>query len=142
MVYSLRRILLVDDDPVSNFVTKRLLSKLDIAKEIIVCSNGYDAFSFLHNAKESQLPDLILFDLNMPGMNGFEFVELYKKSFPQYHNKISLMALTTSTNKEDLKELVNKNIIRLEKPLKMFNFYRALKRISLLLAKSTVGRSI
>lgn len=142
MVYSLRRILLVDDDPVSNFITKRLLSKLDIAREIIVCSNGFDAIQFLTNAKESQLPDMILFDLNMPGMNGFEFVELYKRSFPDYQNRISLMALTTSNNKEDLKQLVNRNIIRLEKPLKMFTFYRALKRISLLLAKSTVSKPI
>lgn len=93
-------ILLVDDDATTNFLNQRLLSRLSVSPQVHVALNGAEALSWLQaccqQAPET-FPVLILLDLNMPVMNGFEFLEAYQQlpAAPRQHTVIVM--LTTST---------------------------------------------
>ncbi len=114
----LKRILLVDDDNINNFINQRLIKKLNIAEEVNVAVNGEEAIKVIKNTCDNECPDLILLDINMPVMDGFEFLEEYKKLPIPNKDKVVIVMLTTSTNQNDMGR--SKNIpIRgfLNKPL-------------------------
>src|SRR5687767_9729039 len=106
-MHKLNHILLVDDDTINNFINEKLLKKLDSANTITVALNGEEALKFLNAIDNSteKYPELILLDINMPVMDGFEFLERYKDL--QFPNKkgVVIVMLTTSTNPNDTERL-------------------------------------
>jgi CheY-like chemotaxis protein len=95
-------ILLVDDDPDDNFFHQRIINKMQITLSIAVAKNGIEALEYLK--KENQvIPELIFLDINMPKMNGWEFLEQYKLLDPKQKARITIMMLTTSANPDDIK---------------------------------------
>ena len=98
----LKNILLIDDDELTNFVNKRILTKFDCTGFITVTNNGQEAIDYLTaSADKDELPKLILLDINMPVMNGWEFLEEYKKLPDNKKADVVLMMLSTSLNPED-----------------------------------------
>lgn len=94
-------ILLVDDDPDDNFFHQRIINKMDITLSIAVAKNGIEALEYLR--KENQvIPELIFLDINMPKMNGWEFLDQYKLLDPKQKARITIMMLTTSANPDDI----------------------------------------
>lgn len=67
-----QRVLLVDDNEADNVYHEIVLRRVGYTGEIIVCESGEDALEYLHNHGDRP-PELILLDINMPGMDGFEF---------------------------------------------------------------------
>jgi CheY-like chemotaxis protein len=108
-------ILIVDDDDTSNFIAQRQLVRYNIGAEIIVRSNGQEAMDYIMNAPE--LPDLVLLDINMPIMTGFEFLEWFSGS--AYKGKTKFIMYSTSVRQEDKEEAGRYDdvIVYLEKPL-------------------------
>jgi CheY-like chemotaxis protein len=98
--FQLNSILLVDDDEVTNFYVEHLIRKMNLAKEIHVAMSGQDALEYL-KGQPSTMPDLILLDINMPIMNGFEFLEAFETSplSADYNGKIFM--LTSSGLEQD-----------------------------------------
>ncbi|MEO6550830.1 MAG: response regulator [Ferruginibacter sp.] len=96
-------ILLIDDDDDCNFFHRRLLTKLNCAEHIEVAKNGIEALEFLRSVRNGNHdnPSIIFLDINMPKMNGWEFLEEYKKLSDQQKAKIVLIMLTTSLNPQD-----------------------------------------
>jgi CheY-like chemotaxis protein len=91
--------MLIDDSIPINFFHKRLIEKLGMSQQIMTAENGEDA---LQQLKGNELhPDLVLLDINMPLINGWEFLEAYH----QQHNKPGFSAkvimLSTSPSEED-----------------------------------------
>jgi len=74
----MNKILLIDDDVPTNFYNQYILKKHSNNCEIIVKTNGSEALEYL---KKAALPHLIFLDINMPVMNGFEFLEEAKRCF-------------------------------------------------------------
>lgn len=77
MIKPVNRILLVDDDAVTNMMHSRVIERSGRAKRIDVATDGQEALDLLRSdlAAGHPLPELIFLDINMPGMGGFEFLE-------------------------------------------------------------------
>lgn len=103
----LSTILLIDDDSINNFINERLIKKMDVCKDIKISMNGAEAIAFLENSHRAghALPELILLDINMPVMDGFEFIEAYRKLDIPEKNSVIIVMLTTSTNPGDTTRL-------------------------------------
>lgn len=102
----LNSILLIDDDEPTNFLNRRLLEELHCARNIHVIQKAQEALEYLKKITENEnentlFPDLIFLDINMPAMDGWEFLEAYKKIISKGATRIPLIMLTTSLNPED-----------------------------------------
>ncbi|MEO8770508.1 MAG: response regulator [Ferruginibacter sp.] len=95
-----RSILLIDDNAADNRYNQIILEEMNIADKVEIAETGIEALKKLENNNDS-LPDLILLDINMPKMNGWEFLEAYKKLNTTNENKHAVVILTTSMNPED-----------------------------------------
>lgn len=98
----LKHLLLVDDDPTTNFFNSHLIKKMDVFDHIHVATNGQEALDLILDLKaNNEVPDMIFLDINMPIMNGFEFLQEYEKLEDDIHSVVVCM-LTTSLAHEDL----------------------------------------
>lgn len=101
-------ILLVDDDESNNFLHKMIVKQAGLNVTIKVACNGLEALDFLNNRGKFSLeekptkPGMIFLDINMPSMNGWEFLEAFKKLPENQKSNIAMMLLTTSLDKVDL----------------------------------------
>jgi CheY-like chemotaxis protein len=102
-MYKFKNVLLVDDDYVSNFIAEHLLQKHKIAGNVSFSRNGDEALKFLKETKE--FPELIFLDINMPVMDGFEFIEAFR-NFNMDKNKTRIIIYTSSFSSKDI-ELLN-----------------------------------
>ncbi|WP_426061248.1 response regulator [Hymenobacter sp. B1770] len=98
--------LLVDDDDTTNYLNQALLRRMAVSDEVLVAVNGQQALDLLHAHCErptsSTCPALVLLDMNMPRMNGFEFLQAYAQR-PAWENpKVVIIMLTTSLNPHDV----------------------------------------
>lgn len=109
------KILLVDDDETSNFITERQLKILNISGEVTTVLNGFEAKQYFQNCIE--LPDLVLVDINMPIMTGFDFLDWFEKSEFRGRSKFSIYS--TSIRKEDQEQAGQYSdvVSYIEKPL-------------------------
>ena len=95
-------VLLIDDNDLDNYVNKSVIEKLDIAYEIKVLKNGLEAINYLKTLLEvDRFPDLIFLDLNMPVVNGFEFLKQYNALKKTGNKEIKIVVLTSSSSDVD-----------------------------------------
>jgi len=98
-------VLLVDDDSVSNFLHREVLERMHIANHTHESKNGHEALSFVKEhcapVEESECPDLILLDIKMPVMNGFEFLEELKEFKKNLNRNLKVIIVSSSTNPKD-----------------------------------------
>lgn len=103
--------LIVDDDQVSIMAIKRALKKLRILNPILVAHDGREALSVLRcaHAKHGKLPPfLVTLDINMPRMNGFEFLEELRKD--EALHRAVIFVLSTSDTPKDIAQAYDSNI--------------------------------
>jgi len=96
---ALKPILLLEDDTLDAMIVRRTLSKLGIENRVIHRMNGEEGLDYLQ-ASDTDWPCLVLLDLNMPRMNGLEFLERI-----QHHGTLcdlNVVILTTSNHREDM----------------------------------------
>jgi DNA-binding response OmpR family regulator len=98
------KILLVEDDYLDAMNVQRAFQKLKLRHELTVCRNGRDAVDFLIENKEThqENPGIILLDLNMPKMNGIEFLRELRKN--EDFNLTKIFIMTTSDDELDRME--------------------------------------
>jgi CheY-like chemotaxis protein len=102
----LSSVLLVDDDPTTNFLNKLLLTRMGVAEQVLVAENGEQALRTLHQTctapATAVCPKLILLDMNMPVLNGLAFLEAYVQMPLAQQQAIVIVMLTTSLHPVDL----------------------------------------
>jgi DNA-binding response OmpR family regulator len=91
-------IMLLEDDKIDAMTVKRALKEINIVNKLIVFANGEKGLAYL-NQKDNPEPGIILLDLNMPRMNGIEFLQNLKQD--DTLKKIPVIVLTTSKEEQD-----------------------------------------
>ena len=101
----IKTLTLVDDDDVFVFLTTKAIEQTNLVDLIKVFENGLDALNFLKENKNNvdALPEIILLDLSMPIMNGWQFLEEYTKVNPTIGKKITIYICSSSISPDDVK---------------------------------------
>lgn len=114
----LNSVLLIDDDMATNFISKMLIKKAGITDHIETTLNGREALDYLTNSGKYEKSDgifpqpmLILLDINMPVMDGWEFAEEFSKLDENQKGKIIIVMLTSSLNPDDKEKATNLPVI-------------------------------
>jgi CheY-like chemotaxis protein len=115
-------VLLVDDDEINNFISIKLIKKAIENAAISACLNGKFAIDELINIQRhdpSLLPDFILLDINMPVMNGWEFLEEYKRLNIDPEGKSQIYIISSSVFSNDINKARSYPLVKnfISKPL-------------------------
>jgi CheY-like chemotaxis protein len=120
-MFFLDSVLLVDDDPTTNFLNKLLLTSLQVSERILVAENGQQALQTLTQyctPATLTCPQLILLDMNMPVLNGLAFLEVFAQLPLAQQRPIIIVLLTSSLHPRDMLRIQKLPIAGfLDKPL-------------------------
>jgi len=97
-------VLLVDDDEIFNFLGKKILQRINFVNEVDTALNGKEAIRLFEEffIGSKPLPDYILLDVNMPIMNGFEFLDAFSKLTLPQKEKIKIVMVSSSQDPFDM----------------------------------------
>jgi len=114
--------LLVDDDEINNFISIKLIKKALLTTEIMACLNGKFAIDQLVSIQKkdpNKLPDYILLDINMPIMNGWEFLDEYKRLNIDPLGKSKIYIISSSVFSNDINKARSYPLVKsfISKPL-------------------------
>lgn len=113
-------LLIIDDDAICSFINTRVAQTSGMFRQIHSVHNGQDALDFLQSTscENPGNPDVILLDLNMPLINGFDFITALKNMPLANKENISIIILTSSDNSKDIERARSLGINHyLQKPL-------------------------
>lgn len=127
----LREILLIDDSESDNFVHSRVIKKAKVTARVTIKYSGEEGLTYLKTLIDEDYPrpDLIFLDINMPGMDGFEFLEHYQELEDVQKAGVVIAMLTTSTSPVDKKKAEKYKLLQHfdNKPLTQENLFKILK---------------
>ena len=119
----IKNILLVDDDEITNFLNSQLIEGKEVAENVHTVLNGQEALDYLKKhcidrSNGERCPSVIFLDLNMPVMDGFEFLEKFNYLEEIDKNGLPVFILTSSENKSDVSKAERFNVTGyISKPL-------------------------
>lgn len=133
MLDSKINLLVIDDDDINIFIIKKIVEKTGYNIEMSAKSNGKQAVDYLSDliSTNQTLPDLILIDINMPVMNGWEFVEAYQTM--GITKTVDLYILSSSVYENDIEKTKSYKIVKgfISKPLSMERLVELIKQLQL-----------
>lgn len=100
-------VMLVDDNEIDNFINQKMIEGCNFAEKVYVHTSGRSALEFLQNIERNKdfprelIPQVIFLDISMPIMDGFQFVDEFRKLSPQITKDVKIMLLTSSINPLD-----------------------------------------
>lgn len=111
----MKTIAIIDDDKIFQFTTQIRLKKLESIKDILSFEDGEQAYDYLKLGEN--LPDIIFLDINMPIVDGWDFLELFKELPEAYKENITIYMTSSSINPDDVKradenKYVNKYVVK------------------------------
>jgi CheY-like chemotaxis protein len=104
-VRKFKLVLLIDDDPIINYINKRLMEIHGLAENIVSFISPQEALNYLK--KSVVYPDLIFLDIYMPVMDGFEFMEEYENFPDSIKAKTRIMILSSTEDPEEIERISN-----------------------------------
>jgi CheY-like chemotaxis protein len=118
-----KKVLLIDDDPINNYVNRRLILRLFTVAEITEFLDAVSALEYL----KTNTPELIFLDINMPEMDGWQFLEEYRN----YPNRTKVVILTSSIDPSDRMRSEQFEFVEgfFVKPLNISNTNEALSKV-------------
>lgn len=99
-------IMLIDDNPHDNFYHERVIRNGGYSDNVVIKESGLDALEYLVNVEDKNYsrPTIIFLDINMPKMNGWEFLAAYEKLKPDLKSTYVMVMLTTSDSPDDMEQ--------------------------------------
>ncbi len=115
-------VLLVDDDEINNFISIKLIKKALLNTEIMACLNGkfaIDQLVEIQRKDPDKMPDYILLDINMPIMNGWEFLDEFKRLNIDSAGKCKIFIISSSVFSNDINKARSYPLVKdfISKPL-------------------------
>ena len=115
-------VLLVDDDEINNFISIKLIKKALLNTEIMACLNGkfaIDQLVEIQRKDPDKMPDYILLDINMPIMNGWEFLDEFKRLNIDAVGKCKIFIISSSVFSNDINKARSYPLVKdfISKPL-------------------------
>jgi len=107
MEFAKHNVCLIDDDNIYQFTARKLVESTGLAKKIQSFYNGSDAINYFKdqsNNNPETLPDVIFLDINMPIMNGWEFLEEYNKLSNKFSKPIVVYVVSSSIDSNDMQK--------------------------------------
>ena len=101
-----RRILIIDDNEIDSFILERVLTVSQFDCQIRVEEWAQDGLRYLQNLPAAELPHIIFLDINMPAMNGFEFMQQFSRLPDTIKNFCKVVLVTTSNHVDDRERAV------------------------------------
>lgn len=105
---NINKVYLIDDDEINNFICINILKKIDFSSDVVAFESGSEALealtSVIDGNEQDQIPDVIFLDINMPIMNGWDFLEEYKKIKGKLNKDVSLFMLSSSIYQADVEK--------------------------------------
>lgn len=110
---TIRNMTLIDDDDIFVFLTKKAIQTTNLVELIKVFGNGLDAINFLkENCNNADtLPEIILLDLSMPIMDGWQFLDEFTKLAPKIDKKITIYICSSSISPSDVLLAKKNNLV-------------------------------
>lgn len=103
---------IIDDDSIFIYGFKKFMELKGIFAEMCDFNNGQQALNFFKDpANEDNLPDILFVDINMPVMDGWDFIKNFEAIYPQLGKKISIYAISSSVDLNDIKRAKNNPLI-------------------------------
>ena len=110
MAYRYSRVMLVDDGEVDNLINKKMMEAVQFAQHVFTHSSAVSAIEFLQSVDgipevaKQLLPELLFLDINMPLMDGFQFLDHFDKLSHRVHDACRIVVLTSSPDETYVKE--------------------------------------
>ena len=127
----MKKVFLIDDDPIFVFLAERLIKTVDVSLNVEMYADGELAMNELDRieAAGGQLPNIILLDLNMPVMDGWQFLEYYSSVYEVIGKKIAIYILSSTISPEDVERSKRYSFVLdlLIKPIRKEQVVRVLK---------------
>ncbi|SFH41430.1 response regulator [Pedobacter insulae] len=124
-------LLVIDDDDINIFIIKKIVEKTGFNIDMIARNNGQQAIDYLTDtiSQNKPLPSLVLIDINMPVMNGWEFIEAYEEL--SIEQKVDMYILSSSVYENDIEKTKGYKTVRgfISKPLSMERLTELIKAI-------------
>lgn len=125
----------IDDDVIYQFAVKLNIKQLDLANRVLTFSNGELARDYFNEnlANPDALPEVILLDINMPVMDGWDFLDWYKTIKNQLAKKSSIFMVSSSIDWRDIEKAKSYEEVSdyLSKPLTDGNFFEIIHKLNL-----------
>jgi CheY-like chemotaxis protein len=116
-----KSVMLVDDNEIDNIINEKIIEANSFADEILVFQTGQDALEYLASNQEdrTKLPEIVFLDINMPIMDGFQFLEDFEKFSENVLDKCKIIMLSSSISPKDIDRAASSKYVKkyLNKPL-------------------------
>ncbi len=116
-----KSVMLVDDNEIDNIINEKIIEANSFAEQILVFQTGQEALEYLESNQENaeKLPEIVFLDINMPIMDGFQFLEDFEKFSEKVLEKCKIIMLSSSISPKDIDRAASSKYVKkyLNKPL-------------------------
>ncbi len=116
-----KSVMLVDDNEIDNIINEKIIEANSFAEKILVFQTGQEALDYLkeNQEKEKELPEIVFLDINMPIMDGFQFLNDFEQFSETVLEKCKIIMLSSSISPKDIDRAASSRYVKkyLNKPL-------------------------